>query len=845
MALYNDIRDVGINRFIDHIESERRSHLLASELSELYQKAYTIATYSDPLQLSSHLAAAMGCGDNSVEPSEWLCIHYIHEIMAYVRDTVLPNLRAATTAAKAAASAGGGGPEALLREWVKRWKNFRQFIKGTYTIYMYLDRYHTQTLDMNIKEAAYNIYYRALWTGLDEFVAANSPVEVNAANAANAACEGRSSSATASAASACASASGDIPLRVFVPIARTPPTALNGYNAGRHPPMNPNNTQYAHSAAAQSAAANTRFTASRDLASGAPLRGGAAAKSAAASAEALALGHVTVGGFAHSAIDALCRLIESDRMATVAATVTTADAVSAAAAAGAGAGAGAAANTAAGAGASVADGAGVGESAVPLVGSTVDGALIRQAVNVFVELAQELRDVKNENTPLVLYNELQSRLNETTSQYYTALAADKLATHSLNGAGYFALVADALACEDERVRMFLHKTAQQSVFEATYGPLVSSQIQILLERSHLVPKLLHDDNPNDYNNMFRIFARNKDCLVAFAKRLHTHIRDSGAALIKRAAADETVAQAERERLIQLRKQAADRFNTEKAAAAANGLPAPAPPNFAAMGVIRSPEDLDQAAVRNLVTKLIAFYHHHMHSAQALGAEPSALQQLNEQVRLGFESFINVDERVARALAEYAGALLGKKGAAQTIGGVKPLETLANIVSLYGFVREKDVFESVYTRALHLRLLEGTSNSESEEKEFIQLLKSKSGYDWINSAEVMFSDMLASRSFGATFVNARATASRGPLRTANGDDFALEVQVRNQSLLASSFIMCSFKMCKYFVMACKATFVIFHTVYVYFFLFHFFTALHGGLMASGSGPRWPRREPAAC
>jgi len=111
------------------------------------------------------------------------------------------------------------------------------------------------------------------------------------------------------------------------------------------------------------------------------------------------------------------------------------------------------------------------------------------------------------------------------------------------------------------------------------------------------------------------------------------------------------------------------------------------------------------------------------------------------LKKAFEDFINKDNRVSKLLALYVNDLLR----AGSKLNVKNLEaTLDNVVFLYGYIQDKDVFEYDYQHFLANRLLMGLCESEHTEKSMIAKLKTECGYQWTNKLEGMFKDVQLSR-----------------------------------------------------------------------------------------------------
>ena len=179
------------------------------------------------------------------------------------------------------------------------------------------------------------------------------------------------------------------------------------------------------------------------------------------------------------------------------------------------------------------------------------------------------------------------------------------------------------------------------------------------------------------------------------------------------------------------------------------------------------------------------------------------------LRSAFERFINKSDKLAMPLAQYAHKMLER-------GGQLTAQSVENVVSLYGYFRDKDVFEHEYKvgrklrvwservtprcccRVLvrsvvlplicHLfltslaslspslysslpplldasqknlaeRLIKGSSSNESDEKEVITRFKAQSGYQWGTDLETMFGDVASSKTYTADYNNVVGEAAR--------------------------------------------------------------------------------------
>lgn len=114
----------------------------------------------------------------------------------------------------------------------------------------------------------------------------------------------------------------------------------------------------------------------------------------------------------------------------------------------------------------------------------------------------------------------------------------------------------------------------------------------------------------------------------------------------------------------------------------------------------------------------------------------------------FEQFVNLDTRVTKQLAKFVHEVL-KKGSR-----VDPIEsaetTMQSVVFLYGYIRDKDIFEREYQQHLASRLLNNDCESEHNEKMLIGMFKTQCGYQWTYQLEGMFKDMQMSQDLQGQF-----------------------------------------------------------------------------------------------
>lgn len=107
-----------------------------------------------------------------------------------------------------------------------------------------------------------------------------------------------------------------------------------------------------------------------------------------------------------------------------------------------------------------------------------------------------------------------------------------------------------------------------------------------------------------------------------------------------------------------------------------------------------------------------------------------------------EYFINLDARDAQYLSLYVDDMLRK-----SIRGMTEAEAdkkLSDVISIFRYLQDKDIFEDFYKKHLAARLLSSTSADEQIEKIMIQKLKAECGHQFTSRLEGMFKDIKRSQ-----------------------------------------------------------------------------------------------------
>jgi cullin 1 len=137
--------------------------------------------------------------------------------------------------------------------------------------------------------------------------------------------------------------------------------------------------------------------------------------------------------------------------------------------------------------------------------------------------------------------------------------------------------------------------------------------------------------------------------------------------------------------------------------------------------------------------------------RAFNDEPEFTRSLDNACR----EFVNRNDvckagsnKSPELLAKYTDILLRKSGT-----GVEEAEleaTLSQIMTVFKYIEDKDVFQKFYSRMLARRLVHSNSSSDDAETSMISKLKEACGFEYTNKLQRMFQDMQISKDLNQGF-----------------------------------------------------------------------------------------------
>jgi len=328
------------------------------------------------------------------------------------------------------------------------------------------------------------------------------------------------------------------------------------------------------------------------------------------------------------------------------------------------------------------------ESLLKCIKSERDGVeqnreLLRSCVMVFVNLGNELRKVE-----LKLYKEnFQDYLLRDTTEYYKVASEKWLST--LSCPEYLLRAEEAIEAELGRLNSYLHNSSEEDLMRQVRVEILKNHQQQLLNSPTGIVNMLEENKSDDLSRLFNLYSDVEGGLIPVAKAMQLYICKLG---------DEYIAESKEEKTKDKNKHV-------------------------------------------LIQNLIAL---HDRFLKIVKNEFKSHREFNKAMKEAFEKFINEEYYTSNYLAKYVNDFFRKGGIGQNFKDDELDQQMVHIVMLYGYIRDKDVFETNYQAYLASRLLTDSSASETNEKKMIGKLKSESGYHWTHKLEDMFTDIQRSK-----------------------------------------------------------------------------------------------------
>jgi len=329
-------------------------------------------------------------------------------------------------------------------------------------------------------------------------------------------------------------------------------------------------------------------------------------------------------------------------------------------------------------------------------GETIEQSQVKQVVDSFVSLGLDEQD-SSKSTLDVYKDYFEKPFLQATAEYYDNESKQFLAENSV--VEYMKKAEARLEEEKQRVPLYLLQEIMSPLMRTCEQSLITNHSQALREEFQI---LLDHDKQEDLGRMYNLLARIPEGLDPLRTRFETHVRKAGLAAVEKVAmeAENIEPKVYVDALLEVHTQYQDLVNR-----AFNGE----------SEFVRS---LDNAC-REFVNR-------------------------NKICKSG-------SNKSPELLAKYTDSLL-KKSSAKMNEEDNMEALLSQVMTVFKYIEDKDVFQKFYSRMLAKRLVQSTSASDDAETTMISKLKEACGFEYTNKLQRMFQDMQISKDLNSNYAD---------------------------------------------------------------------------------------------
>jgi len=327
------------------------------------------------------------------------------------------------------------------------------------------------------------------------------------------------------------------------------------------------------------------------------------------------------------------------------------------------------------------------------LGETIEHGQIKQVVDSFVSLGLDDADPTKSTLDVYRYH-FERPFLDATRAFYLAESKQFVADNSV--VEYMKKAETRLDEEEERVKMYLHADIAIPLKKACNEVLIAEHSNLLREEFQV---LLDNDREEDMARMYNLLSRIPDGLQPLRSKFEAHVRNAGLAAVTKVASDA--------------------------------------------------EKLEPKVYVDALLEIHTQYQGLV--KRAFNDEAEFTRSLDNACR----EFVNRNDvcksgsnKSPELLAKYTDLLLRKGGTAVEEAELE--NTLGQIMTVFKYIDDKDVFQKFYSRMLARRLVHSNSSSDDAETSMISKLKEACGFEYTNKLQRMFQDIQISKDLNAGF-----------------------------------------------------------------------------------------------
>jgi len=321
-------------------------------------------------------------------------------------------------------------------------------------------------------------------------------------------------------------------------------------------------------------------------------------------------------------------------------------------------------------------------------GDQINTSLVQGVIHAYVNLG--LNKDKPKEATLQVYKEyFEEKFFQATETYYTIESAQFIATNSV--AEYMKKVETRLGEETRRVQQYLHQSSEPDLTKLCEKVLIEKHVETIWNEFQ---NLLEDDKIDDLTRMYALLSRIPRGLEPLRTTLEKHVQTIG--------------------LQAVQTNASQAINDPKIYVET------------LLKVFKKYNELVTGAFRS-------------DSGFVASLDKACRRFINENA---VTTAAKSSSKSPELLARFTDLLLKKSAKNPEEGEMEQL--LNDVMVVFKYIEDKDVFQTFYSKMLAKRLIHATSASEDLESSMIGKLKSTCGYEYTSKLQRMFTDMSLSR-----------------------------------------------------------------------------------------------------
>lgn len=319
-------------------------------------------------------------------------------------------------------------------------------------------------------------------------------------------------------------------------------------------------------------------------------------------------------------------------------------------------------------------------------GTTINSRLISGVLSCYIELGLDESDGTDDTARISIYkNTFETRFLVETREFYARESSAFLANNSL--IDYMRKTEHRLAEEQKRVGSYLHKSTEHQLIMTCEDVLIKKNLNLFHQE---FKTMLNDGKEENLSLIYHLVSRTADGLRQLKTVLEDHITVQGLAKIERC-----------------------------------GLSVIQDPALF-VGTILEIHSYFEQLVKNAFDN----------DARFIASIDKACEKFinnNNITKLG-----DFSSKPPELMAKYCDLLLRKS--ARNPEEEELEEKLKQVITVFRYLVDKDVFQKFYTKFFGRRLIHCTSSSDDAEMSMISKLKEACGYEYTSKLQRMYGDI---------------------------------------------------------------------------------------------------------